>query len=172
MDETNNKSLIRLRDAFASLLITRSINKITVQDVVRKAEINRSTFYRYFLDLNDFIDWLDSDMITEITNLVKLNDDQRIDFTEFYRYAIKNRSLLKGLLESKRWQDFVDHLFKIVSKNYVELLKKQSHSIPIEIQSQFFIGGNINLFKWWLSQSDQPSPEIMAKYHEMLSTPQ
>ncbi|ANK60577.1 hypothetical protein AYR54_09950 [Loigolactobacillus backii] len=171
MPQTTNNSLTRFKNAFASLLISRPLSTITVQDIVRKAGVNRSTFYRHFLDLDDFLDWLEEEMLVEITTHFQLSENKNIDFTQFYQYTNENRILLQGFLETNRWNHFIDRLQTIVLKNYLKLLSTQATTIPIEIQVQFFIGGHINLFKWWLDQENPPTPEKMATYHQKLSQP-
>ncbi|EMP44198.1 TetR/AcrR family transcriptional regulator, partial [Lactiplantibacillus plantarum] len=45
----------RLKNAFTAFLRTQPLEQITVQSIVRKADVNRLTFYRHFLDRDDFL---------------------------------------------------------------------------------------------------------------------
>lgn len=47
----------RIAREFAELARTKSIDKITVKDIVEACHITRQTFYYHFQDLIDVIDW-------------------------------------------------------------------------------------------------------------------
>lgn len=43
----------RIIDAYLELLKTKRYDRVTVASVIKKADVNRSTFYRHFLDIHD-----------------------------------------------------------------------------------------------------------------------
>jgi len=49
-------------------LKTKSIEEITVQDIISSCEISRSTFYRYFKDKFDLLNWIFSQYMDELTS--------------------------------------------------------------------------------------------------------
>lgn len=60
MAKAEYKSAVRsrklIRSALAELLHEKPLDKITVTDVVKRADINRGTFYAHYLDIPDVID--------------------------------------------------------------------------------------------------------------------
>ena len=46
-----------LAKAFAELLEKRSIDKVTVKDIVAACGVNRQTFYYHFRDIYDLMEW-------------------------------------------------------------------------------------------------------------------
>ena len=70
-------------DAFCSLYLHTPIEKITVQEIVRRAGYNRSTFYQYFRDVNDLLTYLEDEIIENIREKVDMNFDQ-IDFADSF----------------------------------------------------------------------------------------
>ena len=62
MAKAEYRSAIRSRkliiDALADLLQEKPLDKITVTDVVSRADINRGTFYAHFRDIPDVVDHL------------------------------------------------------------------------------------------------------------------
>ena len=44
-----------IRDAFLELLEEKPYNKITVQDIVNRCQVNRNTFYYHFQGLHFFL---------------------------------------------------------------------------------------------------------------------
>lgn len=57
-----------LADAFEELIQTKSIDTITVNDVVERADISRTTFYRYFKDKYDLMHWSFCQCIDELAD--------------------------------------------------------------------------------------------------------
>ncbi|KRL56560.1 TetR/AcrR family transcriptional regulator [Furfurilactobacillus rossiae] len=169
MGKTN--SLAQFKLALAALLTTRSLTQITVQDLVRKADVDRSTFYRHFLNFDDFLSWLEKDMLTEITQQVERGNNDSLDFTKFYMYAADHQTVLKAFLENQKIPDLTVRLKDIVSKRYHRLLLTQPSTIPPSIQTEFLIGGHIALITWWLKQQNPPCAQKMAIYHQQLSQP-
>lgn len=55
-----SKSYVRTDDAivgaFYELLETKGFDKISVSDIIKKAKVNRSTFYRHYIDKYDILD--------------------------------------------------------------------------------------------------------------------
>ncbi len=62
MPKAEYRSAVRSRKlikaALADLLLEKPLDKITVTDVVRRAEINRGTFYAHYRDIADVLDHL------------------------------------------------------------------------------------------------------------------
>jgi len=60
MNVKNNKrrreSQEKIEKAFIELLQTREIKDITVSDLIKMTELNRSTFYANYLDMCDLAD--------------------------------------------------------------------------------------------------------------------
>ena len=44
--------------AFKELLLEKPINKITINDIAEKCEINRQTFYYHFHDVIELTEWI------------------------------------------------------------------------------------------------------------------
>ena len=62
MAKAEYRSAIRSRklinEALADLLTEKPLDKITVTDVVSRADINRGTFYAHYKDIPDVVDHL------------------------------------------------------------------------------------------------------------------
>lgn len=170
MPQSAVASLQRLKNALAEVLVDKPMGEVTVQDVVRKAEVGRSTFYRHFLDLDDFYRWLQQDMLDTIIAQFDMKNE-RVEFANFYQYAQEHRILLQSFLKNRQWPEFTEQLYAVVLSNYLKVLQKQPHAVPVRVRAEFLIGGQINLFQWWLGEKNPPTPAEMAEYHKKLTVP-
>ncbi len=55
-----------LKEAFCRLYLKKSINKIAVTEICRIAGYNRSTFYQYYLDVDDMLLEIETETLTYI----------------------------------------------------------------------------------------------------------
>jgi len=60
-----------IRDSFVQALKSQPVNKITVKEVCDLAEINRTTFYKYYTDCFDLLKQTEDELIIELHQLVQ-----------------------------------------------------------------------------------------------------
>ena len=73
MNVKNNKrrreSQEKIEKAFIELLQTREIKDITVSDLIKMTELNRSTFYANYIDIFDLADKTREKLENDFSNL-------------------------------------------------------------------------------------------------------
>lgn len=157
------RSAVRSRrlisQAFLELLREKPFEKITVTDIVKRADINRSTFYAHYPDVRGLVESMMYQSINASVDLVAGVDVQDI-FTD-------PKPFLEGLsvigsenLELYRLLGGSDFALKQVEQIKTILLEKAVSSVDIpehirqsnefKIQINFFIGGILNTYQQWL----------------------
>ena len=94
----------RTKEKLATALITvmeeKALDKITVKEIIEKAEVNRKTFYYYFPDIYGLLEWVisreSSKLITEIQN----NRDYENALNDVLDSIEKHRHLLNCIKDS------------------------------------------------------------------------
>ena len=89
MDEVRKKVEYRsslrskalIKRALLELMQEKAFEKISVSDIVRKADINRGTFYAHFRDPHDVLLKIQDDMFSELTTVLNeyTPDDVMLD---------------------------------------------------------------------------------------------
>ena len=64
------KTMKQIRIILAQLLTEKELRDITVQEIAEKAEISRTTFYNYYLDVYDVYEQLENTVLTELGLLI------------------------------------------------------------------------------------------------------
>ncbi len=64
-----------IRECFFELLKETPLNKITVKGICERAQINRSTFYRYYSDPFDLMDQIEADLFATIQRYIRMLHD-------------------------------------------------------------------------------------------------
>ncbi len=83
-----------IRSALIELLAEKDISKITVVDIVRRADLSRNTFYAHYQDVYAVLEELEDDFISEM--------NQCLD------EAIQNRAFTEPLPLLQKFQRFVE----------------------------------------------------------------
>ena len=100
-----------LGDALMVLIQEKSFDAITVQELLDRAGVGRSTFYEYFRDKNDlFVSDLDEFLEHMATALVGHSDagDRVVPVRELFGHVGDSRQLYDALVASGKIHDFLD----------------------------------------------------------------
>lgn len=162
MNVKNNKrrreSQEKIERAFVELLQTRDINNITVSDIIKLAELNRSTFYANYVDIFDLADKTREKLENDFSNL----------FAE-YDYFHERSGALTMFRHIKENQLFYKTYFKLcyddkhLISTYDERRAEQEHiNTNLKYHIEFFRNGLNAIIKLWLANGCKESPEEMA----------
>lgn len=81
MNTSNNQrkkeSKRKIEKALIELLQTKELSEINVTELVKKAQINRSTFYVNYLDIYDLADQIKQKMFEDLLELYKKESKKR-----------------------------------------------------------------------------------------------
>ncbi|MBQ2765225.1 MAG: TetR/AcrR family transcriptional regulator [Firmicutes bacterium] len=163
MNVKNNKrrkeSQKKIERAFIELLQTHEIKEITVSDLIKKAGLNRSTFYANYIDIFDLADKTREILEQEFTNL----------FAD-YDYFNENSGAEKMFAHVKDNQLFYKTYFKLCydDKHLVSIYdpkraEKEHIESHLKYHIEFFRNGLNAIIKLWLSNGCQESPKEMAE---------
>ena len=163
MNVKNNKrrrdSQNKIEKAFIELLQTREIKDITVSDIIKMTELNRSTFYANYVDIFDLADKTRVKLENEFSNL----------FAD-YDYFNDRTGALKMFTHIKENQLFYKTYFKLCydEKHLISIYdtkraEKEQIDSNIMYHIEFFRNGLNAIIKLWLSGGCKESPEEMAE---------
>ena len=98
--ELRERTKEKLATALISAMEEKALDKITVKEIIEKAEVNRKTFYYYFPDIYGLLEWVISresnKLITEIQN----NRDYENALNDVLDSIEKHRHLLNCIKDS------------------------------------------------------------------------
>ena len=163
MNVKNNKrrreSQEKIERAFIELLQTREIKDITVSDIIKMTELNRSTFYANYLDIYDLADKTRENLEKEFSNL----------FAD-YDYFNDRSGALKMFMHIRENQLFYKTYFKLCydDKHLISIYdarraEKEHINRNLKYHIEFFRNGLNAIIKMWLAGGCAESPEEMAE---------
>ena len=163
MNIKNNKrrraSQEKIEKAFIELLQTRDIKEITVSDLIKTTELNRSTFYANYIDIYDLADKTREKLENDFSNLFANYDyfNERTGALKLFKHIKDNQIFYKTYF--KLCYDDM-HLVSIYDTVRAE---KERIDSNIKYHIEFFRNGLNAIIKLWLAGGCKESPEEMAE---------
>ena len=168
LNRSSQKTKTIIKNTFAELIKeNHELNKITVSELVKRADINRGTFYNHYDSIYDVAEELEAEIINVLfENTQKLNslDDIFNYLDEVINYLKKNEDMYRLLLASNEPQVFLRKLnHSILDKMYSAIKNnpnfKNSASLKFEIA--FFTAGIVSeVLNYFTGRSEYSLDEI------------
>ncbi len=163
MNTKNNsrrrESKERIGKVFVELLQSNDLNRITVSDICKKAELNRSTFYANYLDVYDLADQIRKELENEFTELFAGYDTET-----------EHTGALRMFTHIRDNQLFYKTYFKLCYDEKHQIMvydsrqaEKEFDSRHLKYHMEFFRNGLNAIIKMWLADGCRESPEEMAE---------
>lgn len=166
MNTPNNKrrkeSQEKIEKVFTELVQEKELNEITVTDICKITNLNRSTFYANYLDIYDLADKIREKLEQEVDYLYKNEKENNYNSNNFLK-------LFKNIKDN---QVFYRTYFKLnmdknikisdlkYDTNLAKLFFNEKHT---DYHIEFFMAGLNAIIKKWLSNGCKESPEEMNK---------
>lgn len=167
LNSSSKKTRNLIKKTFAELMNEKKeLNKITVTELVKRAEITRSTFYTHYDDIYEVVNDYQLETIELLVSDDKiLNSIQDIYdyFNEIFECLKKNEDIYKMLLVSNGSLIFLQELKKLAGeKIYHALQNIIKNNTYLELDVNFYMNGVISeLIKYFRNQSDYSLDELL-----------
>ena len=150
---------------------------ITVQDVLDRARISRSTFYTHYSDKDDLL-MSDAEEFFEAISMALSahadKSDRVFPVQEFFSHLSDVQPFYKALVKSGKFQENMElargHFARGIERRLAELPRAKSMA-PEERSAIAFThaGALLSLLTWWLDRGMRESPADMdALFHRMV----
>jgi AcrR family transcriptional regulator len=169
-----------LRDALVSLILEKGYQKITVQDIIDRANVGRSTFYSHFRDKEDLLfsgfDELAHDLHRHMRSPDVTADDQGhlLHSLEFFIHANNNKELYMAMSESGGGELLLEigrqHMHKHIEA-HLNQFPSIGEEIPLPVITNFLAGSLLTMIIWWLEQKMPYTPTEMDDMFNALAMP-
>lgn len=169
MNTKNNKRYKvnneKIETAFLSLLYNHRYEDITIGEICKTADINRSTFYAHYDDINDLIIKIESNFAHSMSIIFDYGLRQNNEaFIEMFTFVKKNKFFYKAFLSIPYTTVAEINTKKEIVNKLKETASIEKHFTDIELyyRANFFGAGIKEICRIWLERDCQESPEFMA----------
>lgn len=146
-------------EAFCLLYSKKPLEKITVQEIARKAGFNRSTFYQYFLDVNDLLCDVENEFLKYISDKRGQAGAGSTPFIEDIVVLYETKSIyINALFGRYGSNQFLERLKAAVKLEMPELDQSTNDGLKPYLMEYRFSGA-LSLFRFWLSRGKDLSTQ-------------
>lgn len=150
-----------IRKVFFELLDKLPVEKITVAEICREAEINRATFYRYYENQYDLLSSLENEMFEEIKKSAceYKSDIDKLTEIIFFKFA-EQKETWTLLLSDHADLGFTSKIYAFFEEHFA----KDYSTKESELRYHFLLSGYSGIFDYWIKNGMKEPPEEMAMY--------
>ena len=147
------------------LLQEKPVEKITVTEVCKIAQINRSTFYKYYLDCYDVVEKLQQVAIDGLKGFLKImqkeNSDAESLIGSMLTYLRGHQDEIVFRARYYRTETFMEEIIKICFRNVIEMFNERDQSIPKDVVA-FILSGSTGVISEWMYRDMTDDPREIA----------
>ncbi len=169
------KSAIRskrlIREAYIELLKEKPLEKVTVTDIVKRADINRGTFYAHYADTRAVLEQIENEIIDRMKDFLS-----GFNYRNFFQNPLPTLlKVVRFLEENKPYREFLEstgnaepflararQIFTDYLKSDLQIPDEVKNSLEFKTSTLFISGGIINVYRAWFQGETDQSPEELS----------
>ncbi len=169
MDKRIANTKRKLKETLLVLIKTTKIKDITVLELCKEAKINRTTFYKYYDDVDDLVLKMEEELIIDLSKHIEdIKRNYLISYTsKIIDIVANNQDIYVQLLGENGDHTFLKRILGSVYKPSIEewehLLKKASRN-DLEKIYNFIVDGTIGIVEEWIRNNCQEEPKTISLF--------
>ena len=177
-DRRTRRTRHKVNGALVELIKEKRFDDITVQNLIDRAGVGRSTFYTHFRGKEDAFEnqWQQfNGFIAQQIKWDKAGTDSFFPVIFFFEHLQEAQSFYRGLVRSGKvdaiFKSGVEHLSHDIEVALNKKFKPHQVAIPIPVLSHYLANEFFGLLKWWLDAGMPYTPEAMDEMFHRLVNP-
>ena len=165
--------------ATTKLILTNGYHDVNISDIIKEADVSRSTFYIYFKNKEQIITRICDHILDHVFSR-HLFEEKGQDFSQYSDSNLKDiiiRSfknfsdegeLVLSILDSGASSIFLKRLRMQLDKLIITMINRKiigNNDIPEEIKIHQYIIGYTTLLQYFLRNKNKVKPEKIAEYY-------
>ncbi|MFF4574380.1 TetR/AcrR family transcriptional regulator [Streptomyces sp. NPDC001410] len=165
-----------LRSALIDLMTEKGYEAVTIQDIIDRADIGRSTFYNHYVNKDDLLTDGFADLRTLVgrpTNAGAASPRGPLDFSlPFLRHIEEQRDLARAVFTETSLRPVLKHIEELLLDVVRDDLPSPTgRGVPPEARARFVVAAHLALVAWWLAHSPRSTPEEVDEIFRALAQP-
>jgi AcrR family transcriptional regulator len=170
--------------ALMALIEEKGYESVTVQDILDRADVGRSTFYSHYQDKDELL-------LSGFDNLRTLFEQQQQSLQaakhggkdpefnfilELFRHTGQHHKLYKAIVGKQSGEMILKYvhryLYDMLIVPHAALMRnRRALPVPVEITTHWLVGSLLSLVTWWLDNNMPYSAEKMDEIFRQLTMP-
>jgi AcrR family transcriptional regulator len=168
-----------LRSALLELLKEKRYEEISVQDIIERADVARSTFYMHYLDKDDLLTGghgiFAENLGQQLTSHAGENGASLFPSRAWFHHIQAQVPILKVIAKDTAMDLAMKTLRGIIHRSVEERMRAHSPiedgSVPLSLVVDYLTDTLMTLIKWWFKDGMRHTPEQMDEMFQQLVMP-
>jgi AcrR family transcriptional regulator len=178
-DRRSQRTRRLLHRAIMSLMQEKRYDSITVQDIIDRADVGRSTFYAHYQDKEDLVNSNLQEILDDLSQSLAENgpENQRLLPTlALFKHVQENHHLFEAMIRGGGL-DLLLEKGQVYWRQRVEaelqsrLPAGQMPAMPLSLVADYLSGTLGTYLKWWLRHQPSYPPERMDEMFQQMVMP-
>jgi AcrR family transcriptional regulator len=173
-DRRVRRTQVALIDALVALVLEKRYDAITIQDLLDRADVGRSTFYSHYRGKDDLVLRSFEGLIAMLDQAVERDASParrlapvRELFEHIGAFGPFHRALARAHMLDRVYQVGTDFLSARIARRLES--RAPSAGVPVAPMAAAYAGALFALLRWWLEHDMPFSPDEMDRmYHRMV----
>ena len=178
MDRRQRKTREAIFHAFTELLSKKDFSRITVGEIIEKADVGRATFYSHFETKDFLLKEFCEELFCHIVDVASgegkdhryIFDCEGMDsvFLHLFCHIQKNDNNILVLLSSQNNELFLryfkEYLERLIESQLSVFESQRSKGLPESFWKDHVVSSFIGALNWWIHHGLKESPEQITEY--------
>lgn len=174
-DRRTRRTQEELQQALIELMGEKSYEAITVQDIVDRANLGRTTFYLHYNSKDELFMSCHEAIVSRLhiglfhprSRAELLSPEGPEEMTSAYQHLAEDRALLYPIFQGKEseWilRQVRDRSAREIENNLREVFGNRPSRVPLDLLATYLAGAQIALMQWWLEKRRTHSPQELPQ---------
>lgn len=181
ISETDDRRVRRTRralhEALIELVLEKGYERITVREILDRADVVRSTFYAHYRDKDALLFSCFEEMLGQVRDAVGTLSpaDTARPAELLYQHAYRHRRVYRALCGRQGGDLVLRHLHRMVTEVLCEHLAgplaAAGSDLPVDLVAEHYTATTLGLLGWWVSHDFCHDPAWLARAWQTLALP-
>ena len=176
MDRRQRKTREAIFGALTDLLAGKEFSRITVGEIIERADVGRATFYAHFETKDSLLEELCDDLFCHVFDGAAGEEHRHLfhcdppesPFLHLFRHLLNNDNRILDLLSCPDNRLFLGHFkarLREMAAGQAHLFRdRKSEVLPEDFWVDHIASAFVDTVGWWIENGMKESPETIAEY--------
>lgn len=161
----------RTKEEFAKSIKTimsyKKLDKITVKEIVDESDLTRQTFYRYFHDKYDLVNWYFDKLAQQTIKKMGISLSLEEGLIKKFNLLKNEKAFFTEAFKSKDCNSLFTYDLLLINEYYTNRIVEKTEK-PLNPEMQFLLEmyclGSMHMMLKWILDGMQIEPEVVVDY--------
>ena len=154
--------------SFKELLLEKPLDKITVNDITEKCEMNRQTFYYHFHDILELAEWICEEDAERALKENRTYDTWQEGFLAVFQMIKRDKAFIINIYHHVPREYLYRYLYRVTYQLLYDVLEEKAEGLVVREEDKEFIAnfykyGFVGLVVEWIEKGMKEDPGLIIE---------